>query len=203
MRKKKTCNRSKLGTITKAKKINKKSTIEQELSEIKKSITDLNNRLNSINDNNLVVTDNPNTNPFFDYEEYIDNIDFNKTSSGEVIPPNQRISPKLAPILRDMLRKLITATKVVGKVVIEYGKKVLDFIIQAIQAYPNIATGLLIIAILHALKNICLGPILGFLANTVLIPIDICVLAISVVREIIGKETFNKLIKNIAATASL
>jgi uncharacterized Zn finger protein (UPF0148 family) len=169
--------------------VSKISSIEQELSEIKISLSNK-------------TQQNQYTNPFVNYKKQINNFDFNKTADGKNnIPENHRVSSEVSSIIREILLNLMNVTKTVGGVVVEYGKKILDFIFEKIREYPNVATGLLIIAVLHALKSFLLGslPIIGplasALANFALLPIDLCVLAVSVVKDMIGHKQYEELVE--------
>ena len=162
--------------------------LEKEILSIK------NNLLNKIQKNYSI-------NPFINYEKEINNFDFNKTADGKNnIPENQRVSSEVASIIREILLDLRNVTKVVGGIVIEYGKKILDFIFENIRKYPKVATGLLIIAILHGLKSCLLGsiPLVGSFAsatvNFALLPIDLCIFAVSVVKDMIGRKQYEELV---------
>ena len=165
-----------------------------------KTLEDITSKISSLEQE---IQKNYYANPFVNYEKEINNFDFNKTADGKNnIPENQRVSSEVASIIREILLDLRNVTKVIGGVVVEYGKKVLDFIFENIKKYPNVATGLLIIAILHGIKSYLLGsiPLVGGLAsaaaNFALLPIDLCVFAVSFIKDIIGHKQYEELIEN-------
>lgn len=132
-------------------------------------------------------------NSIIDYEDLIEETDFNRTADGKtLVEEKYRLSPETAALLREFLRGLYNGTAKLGAVALEYGKKVLDFIFYAIKKYPNTACGLLIIAILHSISSSI--PFFGHILDGLLLPFDLTILSVTFIKDMLGEETLKKLI---------
>lgn len=140
-----------------------------------------------------------NENPFFDYDSEIDNLDFNRAADGTIIQDKkQRLSGEQAAILREVLHDLRDASIFIGGNAVKVGIKILDFIFESLKLFPHVAAGLIIIAILH---HIASGvPWVGGFLNTILAPIDVVVIGISLIQDVLGEESLKKMCSNLEKT---
>lgn len=138
------------------------------------------------------VVDESRGNPFVNYEKKINNLNFNKTSEGEKAKKEEFISPKIAAILREVMRELRGFAITVGGVIQRVGSKILDFIFDAIKMFPHTACGLLIIAMLSFISSHI--PVIGHFLNALLVPLDVVVVAITFAQDVLGgSEAFSKI----------
>lgn len=127
-------------------------------------------------------------NRFIDWEEEINNLNFNKTPDGKTLPPEQRLSPAHSTRLRNAMLSMLEITTQVGGVLVEAGKMALKLVFEAIKRFPNTACGLLIIGTLHAIANNI--PFFGFFLNGLLLPFDLIILGVSLIRDLVNTEMF-------------
>lgn len=130
--------------------------------------------------------------PFRNYEKEIDNLDFNKTADGKCsVSSENKLSPEMCAILRNILHDLRTTTAKVGGAVLNVGLRAINFIFKAMELYPNTACGLLIIACIHGISSTI--PFFGHILNGLIVPLDAVILASAFIKDLIGTDTFRKL----------
>lgn len=129
-------------------------------------------------------------------ESEINNLDFNKTSSGKDVPEEQKISVDNAYNLKQFLLGLRKYTVKINGVLEPIGRKLLAFLLQAIKMFPNTASSMIIIGALHFVANSI--PIFGHILDLLLIPVDLILIATAVVKDIIGSKAFMDLYNHFA-----
>ena len=139
--------------------------------------------------NNIQIADD---NRFIDWEEEINNLNFNKTPDGKILPPEQRLSPAHSTKLRNAMLSMLDITTQVGGVLVQAGKMALKLVFEAIKRFPNTACGLLIVGTLHAIANSI--PFFGFFLNGILLPFDVIILGAAVIKDLSESEMFKKFI---------
>lgn len=127
-------------------------------------------------------------NRFIDWEEEINNLRFNKTPDGHIVPPEQRISAAQASKLRDAMLSMLDITTQVGGILVQAGKIALKLVFEAIKRFPNIACGLLIVGTLHAIANSI--TFFGFFLNGLLLPFDVIILGYALIKDLANTEMF-------------
>lgn len=140
---------------------------------------------------NLPIKDD---NRFIDWEEEINNLNFNKTPDGKIIPAEQRLSPAQNSKLRETMLSLVDLTTKIGGVLVQAGKIALKLVFEAIKRFPNTACGLLIIGTLHAIANSI--PVFGYLLHGILLPFDVIILGVAVIKDIANTEMFKGFISS-------
>ncbi|MBP5502168.1 MAG: hypothetical protein J6Y24_05195 [Bacteroidales bacterium] len=140
---------------------------------------------------NLPIKDD---NRFIDWEEEINNLNFNKTPDGKIIPAEQRLSPAQNSKLREAMLSLVDLTTKVGGMLVQAGKLALKLVFEAIKRFPNTACGLLIIGTLHAIANTI--PFFGHILNGLLLPFDVIILGVAVIKDIADTEMFKGFISS-------
>ncbi|MBO7568025.1 MAG: hypothetical protein J6T60_13120 [Bacteroidales bacterium] len=138
---------------------------------------------------NLPIKDD---NRFIDWEEEINNLNFNKTPDGHTLPPEQRLSPAHNSKLREAMLSMLDITTQVGGILVQAGQIALKLVFEAIKRFPNTACGLLIVGTLHAIAN-CI-PFFGFFLNGLLLPFDVVILGAAVIKDLSETEMFKKFI---------
>ena len=139
------------------------------------------------------VTTCQSVNPFFDYEQFINDLDPNRTAEGTIVPENQRMNPELVRALKETLRAIKDCTIKVGKEVIEIGKKVIDFLFEAMQNFKRTAAGLLIGAILYKLIKLSTFKWLAKCINPVLLPFALTIIGFAFIMDVLENDTFKQL----------
>lgn len=144
--------------------------------------------------------------PFRNYEKEIDNLDFNKTSDGKnEVEAGSRLSPEMCAMLRNALHEIRNAVTKIGGTVLNVGLRALNFIFKAIEMYPHTACGLLIVACIHGIARTI--PFFGHILDGIMVPFDAIIIASSFIQDLIGSDTFKKLIasleKAVATTAAI
>ena len=144
--------------------------------------------------------------PFRNYEKEIDNLDFNKTSDGKnEVETGSRLSPEMCAMLRNALHEIRNAVTKIGGTVLNVGLRALNFIFKAIEMFPHAACGLLIVACIHGIARTI--PFFGHLLDAIMVPVDAIIIASSFIKDLIGSDTFKKLIasleKAVATTAAI
>ena len=146
------------------------------------------NRKTIMDQTNLPIKDD---NRFIDWEEEINNLNFNKTPDGHTLPPEQRLSPAHNSKLREAMLSMLDITTQVGGVLVQAGQMALKLVFEAIKRFPNTACGLLIVGTLHAIAN-CI-PFFGFFLNGLLLPFDVVILGAAVIKDLSETKVFQEL----------
>lgn len=136
-------------------------------------------------------------NPFRNYKREIDDINFNQTYDGKNVAKKQWLSPEIASNLRSVLHEICNVTKVIGKEIVAVGKKIIDYILEALRYFPNTGAGVVIIALLHGIVNAI--PFLGGLLQSLLLPIDIAIVGGSFIKDLMGTDLFSKILGQISS----
>ena len=136
-------------------------------------------------------------NPFRNYKREIDDINFNQTYDGKNVAKKQWLSPEIASNLRSVLHEICSVTKVIGKEIVDVGKKIIDYILEALRYFPNTGAGVVIIALLHGIVNAI--PFLGGLLQPLLLPIDIVIVGGSFIKDLMGTDLFSKILGQISS----